>query len=101
MLLKRWLVGNPLKTAQATHQRLSKRLALAVFSSDALSSVAYATEEILLVLVPSSLAFAHFSIPISLMIILLLAILTLSYSQIIFEYPGRRRRLHRVEIEPW
>jgi amino acid transporter len=88
MLLKRWLVGNPLKTAQAAHQRLSKRLALAVFSSDALSSVAYATEEILLVLVPSSLAFAHFSIPISLMIILLLGILTLSYSQIIFEYPG-------------
>lgn len=88
MILKRWLVGNPLKTAQAAHQRLSKRLALAVFSSDALSSVAYATEEILLVLVPSSLAFAHFSIPISLMIILLLGILTLSYSQIIFEYPG-------------
>ena len=88
MLLKRWLVGNPLKTAQAAHQRLSKRLALAVFSSDALSSGAYAPEEILLVLVPASLAFAHFSIPISVMIILLLAILTLSYSQIIFEYPG-------------
>ena len=60
MFLKRWLVGNPLKTAQAAHQRLSKRLALAVFASDPLSSVAYATEEILLVLVPSSLAFAHF-----------------------------------------
>jgi len=88
MPLKRWLVGNPLKTALATHQRLSKRLALAVFSSDSLSSVAYATEEILLVLIPSSLAFAHFSIPISLTIILLLAILTLSYSQIVFEYPG-------------
>ena len=87
MLLKRFLVGNPLKTAQAVHQRLSKRLALAVFSSDALSSVAYATEEILLVLVPASLALAHFSIPISLMIVLLLTILTLSYSQIIFEYP--------------
>ena len=88
MFLKRWLVGNPLKTAQAAHQRLSKRLAMAVFSSDALSSVAYATEEILLVLIPASLAFAHYSIPISLMIILLLAILTRSYSQIIFEYPG-------------
>ena len=88
MFLKRWLVGNPLKTAQAAHQRLSKRLALAVFASDPLSSVAYATEEILLVLVPSSLAFAHFSIPISLMIVLLLAILIRSYSQIIFEYPG-------------
>ena len=49
MVLKRWLVGGPLKTAQAAHERLSKRLALAVFSSDALSSVAYATEEILLI----------------------------------------------------
>lgn len=87
MILKKWLVGDPLKTAQAAHERLSKRLAMAVFSSDALSSVAYATEEILLVLVPVSLAFAHFSIPISIMIVLLLAILTLSYSQIIFEYP--------------
>lgn len=88
MFVKRWLVGNPLKTAQTVHQRLSKRLALAVFASDPLSSVAYATEEILLVLIPASLAFAHFSIPISLVIILLLAILTRSYSQIIFEYPG-------------
>lgn len=82
------MVGDPLKTAQAAHERLSKTLALAVFSSDALSSVAYATEEILLVLVPASIALAHLSIPISLMIVLLLAILTLSYSQIIFEYPG-------------
>src|SRR6478736_542870 len=88
MVLKRWLVGYPLKTAQAEHERLSKRLALAVFSSDALSSVAYGTEEILLVLVPASLAFAHFSIPLSMAIVALLAILTLSYSQIIFEYPG-------------
>ena len=87
MIIKRWLVGDPLKTAQAAHERLSKTLALAVFSSDALSSVAYATEEILLVLVPASIAFAQFSIPISLMIVLLLAILTVSYSQIIFEYP--------------
>jgi amino acid transporter len=87
MVLKRWLVGYPLKTAQAEHERLSKRLALAVFSSDALSSVAYATEEILLVLVPASPAFAHFSIPLSMAIVALLAILTASYSQIIFEYP--------------
>jgi amino acid transporter len=87
MLLKRWLVGLPLKTAQATHERLSKRLALAVFSSDALSSVAYATEEILLVLVLAGLAAVSWSIPISFMIVLLLAILTISYRQIIFEYP--------------
>src|SRR5438876_11797254 len=87
-LVKRLLVGAPMPLAQARHERLGKRLALAVFASDPLSSVAYATEEILLVLVPSSLAFAHFSIPISLMIVLLLAILIRSYSQIIFEYPG-------------
>ena len=47
MLLKRWLVGNPIKTAQAAHERLTKRLALAIFSSNSISSVAYATEEIL------------------------------------------------------
>ncbi|MFO0775970.1 MAG: APC family permease [Nitrospiraceae bacterium] len=87
MLLKRLLVGLPLKTAQAAHERLSKRLALAVFSSDALSSVAYATEEILLVLAPASLALIHFSIPVSLAIVLLLTVLTISYIQIIFEYP--------------
>ncbi len=87
MLLKRLLVGLPLKTAQAAHERLSKRLALAVFSSDALSSVAYATEEILLVLVPASIALIHFSIPISISIVGLLTILTISYIQIIFEYP--------------
>ena len=89
MILKRWLVGNPLKTAQAAHQRLSKRLALAVFSSDrpVFGRVCHGGNPPGSRFHPS-LAFAHFSIPISLMIILLLAILTLSYSQIIFEYPG-------------
>jgi amino acid transporter len=88
MLLKRWLVGLPLKTAQAAHERLPKRLALAVFSSDALSSVAYATEEILLVLILAGTAAVGWSIPVSLSIILLLTILTISYRQIIFEYPA-------------
>jgi amino acid transporter len=103
MILKRWLVGDPLKTAQVSHERLSKRLALAVFSADALSSVAYATEEILLVLVPTSLAFALFSIPVSIMIVLLLAILTLSYSQIIFEYPqgGGSYIVSRSNLGEW
>lgn len=87
MILKRWLVGLPLKTKQAAHERLSKRLALAVFSSDALSSVAYATEEILLVLILAGTAMVGYSIPLSLSIIGLLAILTMSYRQIIFEYP--------------
>ena len=87
MILKRWLVGLPLKTKDAAHERLSKRLALAVFSSDALSSVAYATEEILLVLTLAGTAMVGYSIPLSLSIIGLLIILTMSYRQIIFEYP--------------
>lgn len=88
MLLKRLLVGLPLKTAEAIHERLSKRLALAVFSSDPLSSVAYATEEILLVLVLAGTAAVSWSIPVSFTIVLLLAILTMSYREIIFEYPS-------------
>jgi amino acid transporter len=87
MLLKRWLVGDPLKTAQAAHERLSKTLALAIFSSNAISSVAYATEEILLVLILAGTAAVSWSIPISLAILLLTLILTISYRQIIYEYP--------------
>jgi amino acid transporter len=87
MLLKRLLVGLPLKTTEAVHERLSKRLALAVFSSDPLSSVAYASEEILLVLVLAGAAAVVWSIPVSMIIVLLLAILTMSYREIIFEYP--------------
>jgi amino acid transporter len=86
--LKHWLLGNPLATAQATHERLSKPIALAVFSSDALSSVAYATEEILLILVLAGTVALHLSIWISLAIVLLLVILTASYRQIIQAYPG-------------
>jgi len=86
-MLKRWLVGNPLKTSQAAHQRLSKLVALAVFSSDALSSVAYATEEILLVLILAGAALVSFVLPISFAIVLLLIILTVSYRQIIYTYP--------------
>jgi amino acid transporter len=85
--MKRWLVGDPLKTTQATHERLSKTLALAVFSSNAISSVAYATEEILLVLILAGTAAVAWSIPISLAILFLVVILTISYRQIIYEYP--------------
>jgi amino acid transporter len=87
MVLKRWLVGPALKTAQAAHERLSKRLALAVFSSNALSSIAYATEEILLVLVLAGASALSWSIPVSLSIVCLVTILTISYRQIIYEYP--------------
>lgn len=88
MFLKRWLVGDPLKSTQAAHERLSKTLALAIFSSNAISSVAYATEEILLVLILAGTAAIAWSIPISLAILFLVVVLTISYRQIIYEYPA-------------
>jgi len=88
MLLKRALVGPPMPLAQARHERLSKRVALAVFSSDAMSSVAYATEEILLILVLAGTAALHLAVPISLTITALLVIVTLSYQQTIHAYPS-------------
>lgn len=87
MVLKRWLVGDPLKTKQAIHERLSRPLALAIFSSNAISSVAYATEEILLVLILAGTAAIAWSIPISFAILFLVVVLTISYRQIIYEYP--------------
>jgi len=87
MFLKRWLVGDPLKSTQAAHERLSKTLALAIFSSNAISSVAYATEEILLVLVLAGTGALAWSIPISFAILFLVVVLTISYRQIIYEYP--------------
>jgi amino acid transporter len=87
MILKRWLVGDPLKTTQAAHERLSKFLALPIFSSNAISSVAYATEEILLVLILAGTAAVAWSIPVSLAILFLVLVLTISYRQIIYEYP--------------
>ncbi len=87
-LLKRILVGRPLPTAAAPHQRLGKSTALAVFSSDALSSSAYATEEILHVLVAAGAAVFWMSLPIALAIGALLVILTLSYRQTIHAYPS-------------
>lgn len=86
--LRRLLIGRPLRTSQLVHQRLSKVKALAVFSSDALSSVAYATEEILLVLVTAGTAYLGWSLPITLAIIGLLIILTISYRQTIHSYPS-------------
>ncbi|MEX5214395.1 MAG: APC family permease [Nitrospiraceae bacterium] len=87
MLVKKWLVGLPLKTAQAAHERLSKRLALAIFCPNPLSSVAYATEEILLVLILAGTMALWWSIPLSLGIVGLILILNVSYRQIIYEYP--------------
>lgn len=88
---KRLLVGKALKTEQAVHERLTKKVALAVFSSDVLSSNAYATEEILLVLAVAAAAGQsdafRYVIPISVAIAILLGIVTLSYRQTIHAYP--------------
>jgi amino acid transporter len=86
--LKRWLVGTPLPSVAEREQRLSKTLGLAVFSSDALSSVAYATEEILVVLVLAGTAALTWSLPIGLVILGLLTIVTTSYWQTVHAYPG-------------
>ncbi len=85
--LKRLFVGTPLPTAQSRHERLGKATALAVFSSDALSSVAYATEEILLALVGAGSVALGFSLPIGLAIALLVVIVVSSYRQTILAYP--------------
>ena len=84
---KRVLVGKPIPTAQAIHERLNKIQALAVLSSDALSSVAYATEQILLVLAAAVTVPLGLSLPISIAIGLLLIIVAVSYRQTIFAYP--------------
>lgn len=86
--LKRLLVGSPLPTFRETHERLSKAVGLAVFSSDALSSVAYATEEIFLVLIAAGAVALSLSWPISLAIVALLGIVTTSYYQTIHAYPS-------------
>lgn len=82
------LFGEPLETAAAPHQAIGKIPALAVFASDALSSVAYATEEILIILAIAGAAYFYISLPIALAISGLLIILTISYRQTIFAYPN-------------
>ncbi len=89
--MKRLLVGSPLPSSRAIHERLIKVLALPVFASDAISSVAYATEEILLALVLAGTAVvtgASISIGIAIAITILLAIVATSYRQTIFAYPS-------------
>jgi amino acid transporter len=83
-----WLIGRPLMTADAPHQTIGKAIGLAVFASDALSSTAYATQEILGVLIAvGSIAYGYV-FPISIAIVILLAIVTISYEQTIHAYPG-------------
>ncbi len=86
--LKRFLIGSPLATERQAHERLNKRTALAVFSSDALSSVAYATESILTVLLLGGAAAAGLSLPIAAAIAALLFTVAVSYRQTIQAYPS-------------
>ena len=86
--LKRFLLGDPLHNREAMHQRLSNPVALAVFSSDALSSVAYAPHEIMLMLALAGTAALSLTLPIAVAIGVLLVIVVLSYRQTIREYPG-------------
>jgi len=86
-LVKRLLVGAPMPLAQARHERLGKAAALAVFASDPLSSVAYATEEILLVLILAGSAALSYSLPVALGIAALLAVVVVSYRQTVAAYP--------------
>ena len=87
--LRHLLFGRSLPTSGAGHQKLPVFLALPIFSSDALSSTAYATEAILSVLLGAALVTAnlHFALPIAIGIALLLAIVVQSYRQVIFAYP--------------
>ncbi len=85
--LKRRVVGNPFATSEQDHHLLPKRLALPLFASDPLSSVAYATEEIMLVLVAAGTAAFSRMIPISIAIAALVVIVVMSYRQTVRAYP--------------
>ena len=88
--IKRVLVGKPLASADEGHQRLTKIIALAVFASDAISSTAYAGEEVLLVVLPVATVEQSLNtlLPISIVVMALLAIVVTSYRQTLFAYPS-------------
>src|SRR6266567_2575782 len=86
--IKRLLIGSPLATAQQEQERLTKFKALAVLSSDAISSVAYATEASMAVLILAGSVSLGLVFPIGLSVVLLLAIVALSYRQTIPAYPN-------------
>lgn len=85
--LRRLLIGSPLATSRMTHERLGPVVGLAVFASDALSSVAYATEEILLALVLAGTAGLPYTVPVGAAIGVLILIVAFSYRQTIMHYP--------------
>ncbi len=98
--LKRFVVGQPIPSQRAHHERFSRTTGLAVLSSDALSSVAYATEEILRVLIVVGVSALSFANPIALVIAPILALVVFSYRQTIH---GIRAAavVHRGQGQPW
>lgn len=82
-----WLIGRPLSTADAEHEKIGKVVGLAVFASDALSSNAYATQEIMVVLAAAGTITFGYLFPISIAIVALLTIVSVSYVQVIKAYP--------------
>lgn len=86
--LSTWLIGRPLPTADAGHQTIGKLVGLAVFASDALSSTAYATQEMLVILAAAGTAALGLAFPISLAIVVLLLVVVVSYEQTIHAYPN-------------
>ena len=85
---RRLLIGQPIHSELEVHERLTKKKALAVFSSDALSSVAYTPQETLIILLAAGTAAAWWSLPIGLAVVALLAIVVTSYRQTIYTYPS-------------
>lgn len=85
--VRRALFGRPLASDEEAGERLSKKKALAVFSSDAISSSAYATEEILRALVLGGIAALAFSVPVAIAVAVLLAVVAISYRQVCLAYP--------------
>ena len=83
-----WLIGRPLPSADAPHQTIGKAVGLAVFAGDALSSVAYAPQETLVMLAAGGTAAFSYAFPIAVAVTILLAIVTISYQQTVHAYPG-------------
>ena len=85
---RQWFIGRPLQTADMPHQTIGKAVGLAVFASDALSSTAYATQEIMVILAVAGAGALGFTFPIALAIVTLMIIVSISYEQTIHAYPG-------------
>ena len=85
---RQWFIGRPLQTADAPKQTIGKAIGLAVFASDALSSTAYATQEIMIILAVAASGALQYVFPISIAIVILMTIVTISYEQTIHAYPG-------------